>query len=88
MLYRDGKTIKSYLGELYERYGYFQVSPHPSNKVSTRNGQTDDLVQTSNSYFICTDPPTVEKIFARIRNWDGKADASLLFSVPGISYLS
>jgi hypothetical protein len=27
MLYRDGKTIKSYLGELYERYGYFQVSP-------------------------------------------------------------
>ncbi|KAG6878773.1 hypothetical protein C0993_008072 [Termitomyces sp. T159_Od127] len=26
--------------------------------------------QTSNSYFICTDPPTIDKIFARIRLYD------------------
>ncbi|TCD63890.1 Phosphoglucomutase-3 [Steccherinum ochraceum] len=29
--------------------------------------------QTSNSYFVCTDPPTIDKIFARIRDYDGKA---------------
>ncbi|PCH38295.1 phosphoglucomutase 1 [Wolfiporia cocos MD-104 SS10] len=28
--------------------------------------------QTSNSYFICSDPPTIDRIFARIRNYDGK----------------
>ncbi|KAH9951484.1 hypothetical protein B0H21DRAFT_719155 [Amylocystis lapponica] len=27
--------------------------------------------QTSNSYFICNDPPTIDRIFARIRNFDG-----------------
>jgi len=27
--------------------------------------------QTSNSYFICNDPATIDKIFARIRNYDG-----------------
>ncbi|KAI0340695.1 hypothetical protein BDW22DRAFT_1360127 [Trametopsis cervina] len=27
--------------------------------------------QTSNSYFVCTDPPTIDKIFTRIRNYDG-----------------
>ncbi|KAI0688766.1 hypothetical protein BC835DRAFT_1371457 [Cytidiella melzeri] len=32
--------------------------------------------QTSNSYFICNDPPTIDKIFARIRNYDGKASAT------------
>jgi len=26
--------------------------------------------QTSNSYFICQDPPTVDKIFYRLRNYD------------------
>lgn len=30
-------------------------------------------IQTSNSYFICNDPPTVDKIFARIRNYDVNA---------------
>ncbi|KAL1947532.1 hypothetical protein VTO73DRAFT_13256 [Trametes versicolor] len=29
--------------------------------------------QTSNSYFICTDPPTIDSIFARLRNYDGRA---------------
>ncbi|KAI0713284.1 phosphoglucomutase first 3 domain-containing protein [Earliella scabrosa] len=28
--------------------------------------------QTSNSYFICTDPRTIDAIFARIRNFDGR----------------
>ncbi|OBZ75867.1 putative phosphoribomutase [Grifola frondosa] len=28
--------------------------------------------KTSNSYFICTNSPTIDNIFARIRNYDGK----------------
>jgi len=32
--------------------------------------------QTSNSYFICNEPPTVDRIFGRIRNYDGKATSS------------
>lgn len=28
--------------------------------------------QTSNSYFVCNDPPTIERIFTRLRNYDGK----------------
>jgi len=31
--------------------------------------------QTSNSYFICSHPPTIDKIFARIRNYDNAAIA-------------
>ncbi|KAH9842866.1 uncharacterized protein C8Q71DRAFT_877343 [Rhodofomes roseus] len=27
--------------------------------------------QTSNSYFICSDPPTIQQIFTRLRNYDG-----------------
>jgi len=34
------------------------------------------VFQTSNSYFICNDPPTVDRIFARIRNYDGKATST------------
>ncbi|KAI8998909.1 phosphoglucomutase first 3 domain-containing protein [Trametes punicea] len=29
--------------------------------------------QTNNSYFICTEPATINKIFARLRNYDGRA---------------
>ncbi|KAI0822643.1 phosphoglucomutase first 3 domain-containing protein [Trametes gibbosa] len=29
--------------------------------------------QTSNSYFICTEPRTIDAIFARLRNYDGRA---------------
>ncbi|TFK42809.1 hypothetical protein BDQ12DRAFT_624115 [Crucibulum laeve] len=47
-LQSQGKTVSSYLKELYEKYGYFQ---------------------TSNSYFICNDPTTIDKIFERIRNY-------------------
>lgn len=28
--------------------------------------------QTSNSYFVCSDPPTIDKIFSRIRNFDNE----------------
>ncbi|CAL1703944.1 unnamed protein product [Somion occarium] len=28
--------------------------------------------QTSNSYFVCNDPPTIDRIFTRLRNYDGK----------------
>ncbi|KAJ3842905.1 hypothetical protein F5878DRAFT_606469 [Lentinula raphanica] len=50
ILHREGKTIKSYLEDLYQRYGFFK---------------------TSNSYFICPDPPTIDTIFARLRNYNG-----------------
>ncbi|KAF8078187.1 hypothetical protein FPV67DRAFT_1557572 [Lyophyllum atratum] len=58
-LHRKGKTIQSYLQELYDRYGYFQ---------------------TSNSYFICTDPSIIDKIFARIRSWNADERACPLSS--------
>ncbi|RPD65833.1 phosphoglucomutase first 3 domain-containing protein [Lentinus tigrinus ALCF2SS1-6] len=32
--------------------------------------------QTSNSYFICTEPSTIDSIFARVRNFDGKGTAT------------
>ncbi|KAM5531828.1 hypothetical protein V8D89_014527 [Ganoderma adspersum] len=32
--------------------------------------------QTSNSYFVCTEPRTIDAIFARIRNFDGAAPAT------------
>ncbi|KAF5386592.1 hypothetical protein D9615_001724 [Tricholomella constricta] len=57
-LHNQGKTVKSYLQELYDRYGYFQ---------------------TSNSYFICTDPLIVDRIFARIRSYDAGEHASASF---------
>ncbi|KAJ7929358.1 hypothetical protein B0H13DRAFT_947180 [Mycena leptocephala] len=47
-LHNQGKTVYSYLEELYQRYGYFQ---------------------TSNSYFVCKDPSTIDKIFERLRNY-------------------
>ncbi|KAF5351599.1 hypothetical protein D9758_007163 [Tetrapyrgos nigripes] len=49
ILHSQGKTVKSYLDELYKRYGYFK---------------------TNNSYFICNEPATIDKIFARIRNFN------------------
>ncbi|KAJ6606624.1 hypothetical protein DFH09DRAFT_14666 [Mycena vulgaris] len=51
-LTNQGKTVQSYLEELYQRYGYFQ---------------------TSNSYFVCKDPRTIDKIFERLRNYDDSA---------------
>ncbi|KAJ6547199.1 hypothetical protein B0H19DRAFT_257242 [Mycena capillaripes] len=48
-LTNQGKTVASYLEELYQRYGYFQ---------------------TSNSYFVCKDPSTIDKIFERLRNYN------------------
>jgi len=38
--------------------------------------------QTSNSYFICTDPSTVDMIFARIRSWNADEHASPSPSYP------
>lgn len=49
LLHHQGKTAKSYLQELYQKYGYFE---------------------TSNSYFICTDPLTIDKVFSRLRKYD------------------
>ncbi|KAI0075472.1 hypothetical protein K474DRAFT_1624431 [Panus rudis PR-1116 ss-1] len=48
-------------------------------KGKTAKSHLDELYsrygyfQTSNSYFICNDPPTIDRIFTRIRNFDGQA---------------
>ncbi|KAF9459335.1 hypothetical protein BDZ94DRAFT_1268397 [Collybia nuda] len=60
-LHRQEKTVKSYLEELYKRYGYFQ---------------------TSNSYFVCSNSPTIDNIFHRIRNYSG----SLTKISPSLSH--
>ncbi|KAF8626172.1 hypothetical protein AX15_005059 [Amanita polypyramis BW_CC] len=49
-LHRQGKTAKSFLEDLYSRYGFFK---------------------TSNSYFVCHDPDTINVIFNRLRNCKG-----------------
>ncbi|ESK96831.1 phosphoglucomutase 1 [Moniliophthora roreri MCA 2997] len=49
ILRAQGQSVKSYLDDLYERYGYFM---------------------TSNSYFICREPTTIDRIFKRIRNYN------------------
>ncbi|KAG5735532.1 Phosphoglucomutase-2 [Termitomyces sp. T112] len=69
-LHGQGKTVNSYLQELYGRYGYFQ---------------------TSNSYFICTDPPTIDKIFARIRSYpsiESQAGPSYPREIAGLTVTS
>ncbi|KDQ60575.1 hypothetical protein JAAARDRAFT_124136 [Jaapia argillacea MUCL 33604] len=43
----QGKSVNSYLQDLYAKYGFFQ---------------------TRNSYFICRDPPTIDRIFAQLRS--------------------
>ncbi|KAI0320187.1 hypothetical protein OF83DRAFT_1081771 [Amylostereum chailletii] len=59
-LHREGKTASSYLQELYRKYGFFQAM------------QLTFFV-TSNSYFICSDSPTIDRIFARLRNYNETA---------------
>ncbi|KAF9646856.1 hypothetical protein BDM02DRAFT_3188473 [Thelephora ganbajun] len=65
-LHRSGQTVRGFLGELYQTYGYFQVkylvaafplNPNPS--------------QTSNGYLVCHDPVVVERIFSRLRSYNG-----------------
>eukprot|EP00058_Branchiostoma_floridae_P025967 XP_002611457.1 hypothetical protein BRAFLDRAFT_63910 [Branchiostoma floridae] len=34
--------------------------------------QLGRIFETHNSYYICHDPPTITKMFERMRNWDGK----------------
>jgi len=47
------------------------------NSGSTICGYLDALYKrygyflTSNSYFLCYDPPTIDRIFSRLRNYDG-----------------
>lgn len=78
-----GVTVNGHLQELYRRwviplycrshefihnprYGYFEVRVydilHPCVYHLMNSGKT------SNSYFICTDPLVIEKIFSKIRS--------------------
>jgi len=40
-LHRQGKTAKSYLGELYQRYGFFQVIEHVFASADPRSSCPD-----------------------------------------------
>ncbi|KAL0569810.1 hypothetical protein V5O48_012155 [Marasmius crinis-equi] len=68
-----GTTVKSYLNDLYARYGFFMVihKKWPSGVILTES-------QTSNSYFICKDPATIDKIFQRIRNLNNDESETIL----------
>ncbi|KAJ7093102.1 hypothetical protein C8R44DRAFT_815571 [Mycena epipterygia] len=63
----QGKTVQSYLEELYQRYGYFQ---------------------TSNSYFVCKDPPTIDAIFERLRNFEPDANPVYPRTIAGMEITS
>ena len=40
--------------------------------------------QTRNSYFTCTDPTTIDRIFARLRDWDGEGTRSYPRTLAGL----
>ncbi|KAK7023829.1 hypothetical protein R3P38DRAFT_2531749 [Favolaschia claudopus] len=63
----QGKTVLSYLEELYQRYGYFQ---------------------TSNSYFVCKDPSTIDKIFERLRNYHSDTTPAYPKQIAGMAITS
>ncbi|KAF9452814.1 phosphoglucomutase 1 [Macrolepiota fuliginosa MF-IS2] len=44
--------------------------------------------QTNNGYFICNDPPTIDRIFARIRNFDSSTSPSYPKQIAGLSITS
>lgn len=50
------------------RYGYFQVSL----VLDISESHLQFAFQTNNSYFICGDPLVIDRIFARLRNYDGQ----------------
>ncbi|KAF8185026.1 hypothetical protein K438DRAFT_1837279 [Mycena galopus ATCC 62051] len=66
-LTNQGKTVHSYLEELYQRYGYFQ---------------------TLNSYFVCKDPSTIDKIFERLRNYRSDAQPAYPQDIAGLAITS
>lgn len=54
-----------------------EMAAYLHNKNLTLNQQLDNIYQTygyhvsKTSYVVCNDPPTIQKIFSRIRNFDG-----------------
>ncbi|KAJ7849080.1 hypothetical protein B0H14DRAFT_2766071 [Mycena olivaceomarginata] len=66
-LVNQGKTVQSYLEELYQRYGYFQ---------------------TSNSYFVCKDPSTIDKIFERLRSYHSDSKPAYPQEIAGMTITS
>ncbi|KAJ7470417.1 hypothetical protein FB451DRAFT_1339920 [Mycena latifolia] len=66
-LMKRGKTVHSYLQELYQRYGYFQ---------------------TNNSYFVCKEPQTIDKIFERLRNYDSTVKPGYPHEIAGMEITS
>ncbi|KAI6126214.1 hypothetical protein EV401DRAFT_1854927 [Pisolithus croceorrhizus] len=60
-----GLTVRGYLDELYQRYGYFE---------------------TKNSYFACSDPVTIDRIFWGIRHFQ-ESDSTIRFptSIAGLT---
>ncbi|THH31766.1 hypothetical protein EUX98_g2427 [Antrodiella citrinella] len=67
-----GNTALTLVHEGYEvPFGYEEAIGYMfGSEIRDKDGVA---ASTSNSYFLCTDPPTIDLIFARIRNYDGKA---------------
>ena len=74
-LHQSGQTVQGFLGELYRTYGYFQVK-----HIVPTTSLNPEHPQTNNGYLVCNDPAVVQRIFSRLRNYDGMVSWSALVS--------
>ncbi|KAJ7043327.1 hypothetical protein C8F04DRAFT_944528 [Mycena alexandri] len=68
-LVSQGKTVQSYLDGLYQRQAN-TLSPSSSRAFPLTHVVFTHASQTSNSYFVCKNPSTIDKIFERLRNYN------------------
>ncbi|EGO21670.1 hypothetical protein SERLADRAFT_440916 [Serpula lacrymans var. lacrymans S7.9] len=88
-LRQRGRTVRSLLEELYERSVFEYTGVPPMSDVSIADmGTLRNGLKTRNSYFICTDPKTVENIFDRIRSYGPQMTKSLPSYPPSIAGLT
>lgn len=68
-----GSSATQYLQELYARYAgpAPQLKPPRADHIDYFN-RSYGYFQTSNSYFICTDPAKIDAIFDRLRHFPGE----------------
>ncbi|XP_060803872.1 phosphopentomutase [Amyelois transitella] len=70
------------------------LASHLYSKGSSLLDQLDDLYRqygyhvTHNAYYICHDPPTIQKIFRRFRNYDGVGQYPKKVGSCNISYIN
>jgi hypothetical protein len=67
-----GSSATQYLQELYARYAGPAVAVAPYADHTNYANRSYGYFQTSNSYFICTDPAKIDAIFDRLRHFPGE----------------